>query len=76
MVMGGNFHFSIGKRSVVGTGPSWSGMYVGGRVSSVMESVQAETLNSCIGRGWRQRLSNVENTVVRKDKAYLKDGSY
>lgn len=28
MVMGGNFHFSIGKRSVVGTGPSWSGMYV------------------------------------------------
>lgn len=45
-------------------------------MSSVMESVQAETLNSCIGRGWRQRLSNVENTVVRKDKAYLKDGSY
>lgn len=37
--------------------------------------VQAETLNSCIGRGWRQRLSNVENTVVRKDKAYLKDGA-
>lgn len=76
MLMGGNFHFSIGKRSVVRTVPSWSGMYVGGRMSSVMESVQAERLNSCIGRGWRRRMSNVENTVVRKHKTYLKDGSY
>ena len=72
--MGGSFHFSIGKRSVVQTVPSWIGMYVGGRVSSVAESVQAERLNSCIGRHWRQRTSNVENTVVRKHKAYLKDG--
>lgn len=76
MLMGGNFHFSIGKRSVVRTVPSWSGMYVGGRMGSVMESVQAERLNSFIGGGWRQRMSNVENTVVRKHKACLKDGSY
>jgi len=76
MLMGGNFHFSIGKRSVVRTVPSWSGMYVGGRMGSVMESVQAERLNSFIGGGWRQRMSNVENTVLRKHKAYLKDGSY
>jgi len=63
MLMGGNFHFSIGKRSVVRTVPSWSGMYVGGRMGSVMESVQAERLNSFIGGGWRQRMSKVGPVV-------------
>lgn len=64
-----NFHFRIelfifyffNTRTI----PRWSGLYAGGRVSSVMKCVRAQRLDSWIGRGGRWTISNVESIVVK-----------